>query len=59
MGEESLLTVQEAADFLGCSIHSVYRWSAQGLLPTVKVGRLTRFRPADLRSWVASRTGAA
>lgn len=58
MGEESLLTVQEAAGFLGCSIHSVYRWTAQGVLPVVKVGRLSRFRPADLRAWVAARTGA-
>jgi len=56
---ESLLDVRGAAEYLGCSVHSVYRWSAQGLLPCVKVGRLTRFRPVDLRAWVERQSAGA
>lgn len=48
--EDGLWDAGEVAGFLKVDKDSVYRWVAQGRLPFVKVGRLTRFRPDDIRS---------
>lgn len=47
---EGMWDAEEVAAFLKVDKDSVYRWVAQGRLPSVKVGRLTRFRPEDVRS---------
>lgn len=49
---DALLSRREAADFLGVSPRSL---EAGGLgLPFVKVGRMVRFRLADLRAFIAA-----
>jgi excisionase family DNA binding protein len=45
----ALWDAQDVADFLKIEKETVYRWVQDGRLPCVKVGRLTRFRPADVR----------
>lgn len=57
MSGERLLTAQEVAGRLGVSIHTVYRLAgrAEGL-PACKIGRLTRFRPADVEKWLAAQS---
>lgn len=46
---EALWDAGEVAAFLKVDKDSVYRWVAQGRLPAIKVGKLTRFRPEAIR----------
>ncbi len=48
----SLLSAKEAAKMLSCTEAAVRKWIYQRRLPTVKVGRLTRVRLADLEALV-------
>lgn len=47
--DDGLWDAQGVADFLKVEKETVYRWVQQNRLPYVKVGRLTRFRPAEIR----------
>lgn len=52
--EDRLWTVQEVADYLGVSIHTVYCWrSTDSGPPGRRIGRRLRYRPQDVRAWVA------
>ena len=53
---DSLLTLAEAADYLGCSRATVKRWIAAGTLPTFRVGRVVRVRELDLERFVTMHT---
>ena len=50
--EPLLLNVDEAAHLLGLKPKTVYEYSAAGIIPSVKVGRLRRFRRSELKAWV-------
>jgi excisionase family DNA binding protein len=56
MTESGLLGIQEAADFLGISIHTLYSWVSQRKIPFTKVGRLTKFKKEDMDKWLDART---
>jgi len=47
-----LLSISAAASMLGATEAAVRKWLAQGRLPVVKLGRLTRLRLSDLESVV-------
>lgn len=47
-----LLTVTEAAEFLGRSVNTVYLDCRAGLIPHYKVGGSIRFDLDDLRRWL-------
>jgi excisionase family DNA binding protein len=49
---EGLLAPQAVARLLACSPKSVYAWAARGMLPSVRLGRLVRFRPSDVRRFI-------
>jgi excisionase family DNA binding protein len=49
---DRLLTPQEVAQKLGCSVRWVYA-NAHRLPFTVRVGRLVRFRASGLENWLA------
>ena len=51
---EGLATLDEAAQFFGCTVAGVRRWIGQGRLPKVKLGRLTRIRRSDLMKIAAT-----
>jgi predicted DNA-binding transcriptional regulator AlpA len=54
--EERLVDTREAATFVGCTRAALALWRKQRRGPSyVRVGRLVRYRPADLNSWVQSR----
>jgi len=46
---EPLLTVGDTADILRLSSRQVRRLIADGCLPVVRIGRVIRVRPEDLR----------
>lgn len=50
---EKLLKVGDAATFLGISTSCLYRKVASQQVPCVRIGRLVRFDPAQLREWAA------
>ncbi len=57
-GIEPLVTVEEAAEFLGVQVGTVYQWAECERIPSYKVGNLRRFRLSELDVHVrASRTG--
>lgn len=51
-GSDSLWGVKEVARYLRASKSWVYKSAEKGELPSVRVGRLLRFRPNDVRAFV-------
>ena len=53
-----LLTRKEAADYLGVAVRTLAVWKSTGRynLPVVKIGRLAKYRKADLDAFIARRT---
>ncbi len=47
-----ILTVKETADFLKIPISTVYQWTMRKTLPVCKMGRLNRYRKADLINFI-------
>ena len=58
MTKPELLSTPEAAAYLAAAPHSLEIWRCSGRykIPFIKVGRLVRYRRADLDVWLASRT---
>ncbi|MBI4293637.1 MAG: helix-turn-helix domain-containing protein [Betaproteobacteria bacterium] len=56
--KSDLLTRKEAADYLSVEESTLAVWASTRRynLPMVKVGRLCRYRKADLDAFIASRT---
>ncbi|UVT20060.1 MAG: helix-turn-helix domain-containing protein [Nitrospira sp.] len=54
--ERRLLTIQEAAQYTGLSVHTLYTMTSQKRIPYVKVGRLTRFDRETLDKWIKQQT---
>ncbi len=60
--EEALLTVEDAAAFLGVEVGWVYehtRPASRDRLPCLKIGKYLRFDRRDLRAWVDERRAAS
>jgi excisionase family DNA binding protein len=52
---DRLLDVNEAAALLGLkSPRTLYKWACAGRMPSVKIGRLLRFRLCDLERLIAN-----
>jgi excisionase family DNA binding protein len=43
-----LLNREQAADYLGCSAESIWRWTKAGKLKALRIGRNLRYRVEDL-----------
>jgi excisionase family DNA binding protein len=54
----ALMKAQEAADYLSMSEEWIRQRGRDGTLPTVKLGRATRFRRSDLDEWLDSQAVA-
>lgn len=52
---QTLLTVEEAVEALGrkFSVKTVYRWAADGRMPSLKVGGKRLFQRGALLQWLA------
>jgi len=46
--DDELMTIEESAEWLGLSKATLYKWSSQGTVPVVRIGRSIRFRRSDL-----------
>ena len=58
-GAGSLLDVHGAAELLSCSVPTIERARRRGEIPSVRVGRLRRYRRADLLALGATKNGGA
>jgi excisionase family DNA binding protein len=47
-----LLSIDELADHLGVTVRHVRRLIAERRIPFLKVGRLVRFNPEEIASWL-------
>jgi excisionase family DNA binding protein len=47
-----LLTAQELSEELGVRLSTIYYWSHIGFIPTIKLGRLIRFRRSSVLKWL-------
>jgi excisionase family DNA binding protein len=56
---ESVMTVQEVADFLRVNPRTVYRLAVRRKLPGFKVGTTWRFKRADIDDWIAAQSSCA
>lgn len=52
---ERLLTIDEVAEVLRISVRTMRRLVACRSLPFIRVGRLVRFRPEDVRRFLEGR----
>jgi excisionase family DNA binding protein len=48
-----LLNIRQAAARLCIAPKTLYKWVESGQIPYVRIGRLIRFRDADLDKWIA------
>ena len=53
---EKLLTAKQVSELLEVKTATVYDWVSRGVIPYVKLGRLIRFKKAEIFRWVESRT---
>lgn len=59
MARPPLLDINDAATQLGTTVRHLRRLVHERRIPFVKVGRLVRFRQADLDAWIENHTTAA
>lgn len=52
----NLMDVQQAANYLGLSVGTIYQWRCQHKIPYIKVGRKLKFKKDQLDQWLADRT---
>ncbi|MBC7857105.1 MAG: helix-turn-helix domain-containing protein [Pirellulaceae bacterium] len=60
-GRRALLSREEAAELLGVKPQTLAKWVSDGNydLPVVKVGRLSKYRPADVEAFIDRNTVSA
>jgi excisionase family DNA binding protein len=52
----NLLTASQIAEYLGVPVSTVRKWCSEKFVPHLKVGRLVRFRAADVDRWLEKRS---
>jgi len=57
--EDRWLSVDEIAEYLGVSRDTIYAWLSNKSLPGHRVGRLWKFKRAEVDQWVRASEGAA
>ncbi len=50
--EDRLLSVEDVRLYLGVNRDTFYKWVNEKGLPALKIGRLWKFRKADVDEWV-------
>ena len=53
--KKQLLSIQEAADYLGISLYTLYGWVNMKKLPYFKIGRFVKFDLNHLNSWIETK----
>lgn len=52
---EKLWGIKELADYLDIPVQTIYQWRSRGYGPPgIRLGRHVKYRPDDVRVWVAA-----
>lgn len=51
---ENLWGIKETAGFLGIRVSTLRDWVFRRKIPIVKVGKLVKFEPGEIRRWVSA-----
>ncbi len=54
-----VMDIRMAADYLGISTDSLYRYAAEGTLPGFRLGNRWRFKKSRLDEWMDEQSGSA
>lgn len=49
---KKLIDINQLAEYIGVSTHTIYLWVSQRKIPYVKLGRNLRFRVDDIEQWI-------
>lgn len=52
IGVEEPMNVKEAAAFLRCAVSTIYRETANGCIPCIRMGKRVLFLKSDLIEWL-------
>ncbi len=52
-----VMDIRQAADYLGISGDTLYRYASEGFVPAFKLGNRWRFRKSLLDSWMDEKSG--
>ena len=55
MADDQLMSVRDVAEYLQVDMSTVYLWSQRGQMPAMKVGRMWRYRRAEIDAWLDQR----
>ena len=53
--ERRLIDIEAVSEQLGVCIKTVYGWIHMRRIPFVKIGRLVKFDPKDIETWITER----
>ena len=53
--EDTILTIEEVANYLRVSERTVYDWAQKGEIPSGKIGTVWRFKKSEIERWVNER----
>ena len=53
------MDIRQAADYLGISGDTLYRYASEGFVPAFKLGNRWRFRKSLLDGWMDEKSGVA
>lgn len=49
---QTLLTVDELADYLGLKKQTIYNWLNKGKISGIKIGKVWRFDKSEIDAWL-------
>lgn len=52
INQDRWISLQEACNYIGVKRHTVMRWIEQRGMPASKLGKLWRFKTADIDEWI-------
>ena len=56
-GMREVMDIRQAAEYLGISGDTLYRYASEGFVPAFKLGNRWRFRKSLLDSWMDEKSG--
>jgi excisionase family DNA binding protein len=52
-----VMDIRQAAEYLGISADSLYRYASEGVIPAFKLGNRWRFKRSLLDAWMVEQSG--
>ena len=54
-----VMDIRDAAEYLGISPDTLYKYSSEGFIPAFKLGNRWRFKRSLMESWMEQQSGVA